>query len=347
MKSKNVNQPSSGTNLYLSGALFAIALATTSAGTFAADVPVVEQKSLPVALVETLNKLSGGPYAGYRANHAKGVVVEGQFEPAKTALSLSKAPQFAAKSTPVIVRFSNGTGLPTMPDADRHASPHGIAIRFNLPDGSTTDIVSISANSFPVATPEDFLALLQAISQSGPTTPKPTPVEKFLGSHPAAAKWVSTPRPAPVSFGTLAFYGINAFKFTNAEGISQYARYQIVPVAGEQALSDADASKATPNYLMEELPTRIAQGPVKFRILAQLAKEGDPINDPSIAWPSDRIVVELGTLSLTTTVKDQVNIQKALLFNPVGLPDGIEPSDDPILLARFPTYAVSFGQRAK
>jgi catalase len=234
-----------------------------------------------------------------------------------------------------------------MPDADPHASPHGIAIRFNLADGSTTDIVSISATSFPVATPEDFLALLQAISQSGPTAPKPTPIVKFLGSHPVAAKWVGTPKPAPVSFGTLAFYGINAFKFTNAKGTSQYARYQILPVAGEHALSDADVSKAKPDYLMEELPTRIAQGPVKFRILAQLAKEGDVINDPSKAWPADREVVELGTLSLTKTVKEQVNTQKALLFNPVGLPDGIEPSDDPILLARFPAYALSFGQRAQ
>jgi catalase len=347
MKSKYVNQSSSVGSLNLTGALLAVVLTTTIVSSFAADAPVVEQKPLPVALVETLNKLSGGPHPGYRANHAKGVVVEGLFEPANNASSLSKAKQFAAKSTPVIVRFSNATGVPAMPDADRHASPHGIAIRFNLPDGSTTDIVSISATSFPVATPEDFLALLQAISQSGPTAPKPTPIEKFLGTHPAAAKWVSTPRPAPVSFGSLAFYGINAFKFTNAKGVSQYARYQILPLAGEHALSDADVSKATPDYLMEELPTRIAQGPVKFRILAQLAKEGDPINDPSKAWPADREVVELGILSLTTTVKDQVNTQKALLFNPVGLPDGIEPSDDPILLARFPAYAVSFGQRAQ
>jgi catalase len=276
------------------------------------------------------------------------VVVEGQFEPASTATSLSKAPQFSAKSTPVAVRFSNGTGVPVMPDADPHASPHGIAIRFNLPDGSSTDTVSISAKSFPVATPEDFLALLQAISHSDPAASMPTPIEQFLGTHPAAAKWVSTPRPAPVSFGTLAFYGINAFKFTNAKGVSQYARYQILPVEGEHALSDADESKALPNYLMEELPTRIAQGPVKFHILAQLAKDGDPINDASVAWPANRVVVELGIISLTTTVKDQVNAQKASLFNPVALPDGIEPSDDPILWPTgFSTYAVSFGQRAQ
>ncbi len=61
-----------------------------------------------------------------------------------------------------MVRFSIGTGVPTLPDAEPNASPHGIAIRFKLPDGSHTDIVSISANGFPMATPEDFLGSLQA-----------------------------------------------------------------------------------------------------------------------------------------------------------------------------------------
>ena len=347
MKSTHTLQSPAAVGRYLPGALLAVVLAAATATAFAADNPAPGQKPLPVALVETLNKLSDGPHAGYRANHAKGVVVEGQFTPAKTAASLSKAPQFRASAIPVVVRFSNGTGVPTMPDADPHGSPHGIAIRFKLPDGTSTDIVSISANSFPVSTPEDFLALLQAISQSGPTAAKPTPIEQFLASHPAAAKWVSTPRPAPDSFGTLAFYGVNAFKFTNAKGVSRYARYQILPVAGEHALSDTDAAKALPNYLMDELPARIAKSPVKFRLLAQLAKEGDAINDATVAWPADREVVELGTISLTTTAKDQAKTQKALLFNPVALPAGIEPSADPILLARFPAYAVSFGQRAQ
>ncbi|MHA0112117.1 catalase, partial [Klebsiella pneumoniae] len=68
----------------------------------------------------------------------------------------------------------------------------------------------------------------------------------------------------PQSFGTLAFYGVNAFKFTNAKGVVHYARYQILPVDGEHALTAAEAAKVDPNYLMDELPKRIAAGPVKF-----------------------------------------------------------------------------------
>jgi catalase len=322
----------------------AVAVATIRSAS-AADAPAADQKPLPVALVEALNKLAGGPHRGFRANHAKGVLVSGTFTPTKAAASLSKAPQFAA-AVPVLVRFSDTTGVPNIPDASPEASPHGMAIRFKLADGGSTDIVSISVNSFPVATPEDFLALLTAISASGPQAPKPTPVEQFLGSHPAAARFVSIPKPPPQSFGTTAFFGVNAFKFTNAKGVSHFVRYQILPLAGEHALSEEQVARLAPDYLLEELPKRIATGPVKFRLVAQLAKAGDDTKDPTVSWPADREVMELGLISLTAAAQDQVKEQKAILYNPLSLPPGIEPSADRILAARPPTYAVSFTQRA-
>jgi catalase len=311
----------------------------------AQTAPAPAQKPLPVALVDALTTVAGGPYKGYRANHAKGIMVVGTFTPSPFAKAFSKAPHFA-KPVAVSVRFSDATGVPTMPDADPKANPHGIAIRFLLPNGGFTDIVSISANGFPVATPEDFLAFLQAAAQSGPAAAKPTPIDKFLGTHPAAFKFVTTPHPAPASFGTLAFYGVNAFKFTNAQGVSHYARYQIVPVDGEQALTDADARKADPNYLMNELPERMAKGPVKYRLLAQVAEEGDPLDDATAVWPKDRKLVFLGTLALTKPVDDQAAAQKAIMFSPLNLQAGIEPSADPVLLARPSAYGVSFSRRS-
>ena len=326
----------------------AVLAGTLTATVHAADAPPADAKPVPQAAVEALNKLSGGPHAGYRANHAKGVLVMGSFTAARGAAVLSKAGHLApGKTVPVVVRFSNGTGVPNLADADPNASPHGIAIRFKLPGGANTDIVSISSNGFPVATPEEFVALLQALGASGPGVAKPTPIEKFMGSHPVALKWATTPRPAPVSFGTLAYYGVNSFKFTNAKGHSHYVRYQIVPVGGEQVLSDTESAKAAPDYLMAELPARIAKGPVKFKLLAQVANEGDAINDGSVVWPADRKLVELGTISLTKTALDQVKEQKALLFNPLALTAGIEPSADPVLLMRPAAYGVSYAQRAQ
>jgi len=303
------------------------------------DKPVVEQ------IVNTLTKLSGGPYQGYRANHAKGIVVQGEFIPAKTAVSLSKAVHLQTKASPVTVRFSDTTGLPTIADAASKSFPKGMAIRFKLADGAYTDIVSISTNGFPAAKPEDFLGLLNSIAASGSNAAKPTPVEQFLGSHPAAQAFVQMPKPAPVSFATESFYGVNAFKFTNIKGETQYGRYRITPINGAEFLTKEQAAKESPNYLMEELPIRLSKAPAQFKIAVQLADKGDVVNDPTIVWPETRKQVELGMLTLKNIDADGVKFEKATMFNPLALVDGIEASDDPILLARPAAYAVSYSRR--
>jgi catalase len=306
---------------------------------YAEDKPVTEQ------LVDTMTKLAGGPHAGYRANHAKGIVTDGEFVPAASAASITKAIHMQSGTIPVIVRFSDPTGVPNIPDANENAFPKGMAIRFQLPDGGYTDIVAISINSFPAATPEDFLGLLNSIAASGPGAPKPTPVEQFLGSHPAALKFVMIPKLSPVSFGTQAFYGVNAFKFTNAKGEAHYGRYRIEPVTGQAFLSKEDAAKTAPNYLMDELPVRLQKDAVKYRISVQVAEAGDPINDGTISWPETRQVVALGTLTIKNVDPQGVKFEKNNMYSPLALVDGIEPSDDPILLARPAAYAISYGRR--
>ena len=314
-----------------------------AASAVADDAPA---KSVPEQIVNTMETLSKGPHAGFRANHAKGLIVTGTFTAAPSAKSLSKAPHLQGGAVPVIVRFSDATGVPELPDANPNASPHGIAIRFQLADNAYTDIVSISYDGFPVSTPEDFLAFLNAVAASGPDAAKPTPVETFLSTHPAAKAFATSPKPAPLSFAALPFYGVNAFKFTNAAGKEQYARYRIVPVAGDHRLTADQAAKAAPNYLMDELPKRLAKGPVRFTIRAQLAKDGDAVNDGSIAWGKDHPEIVLGTLSLTKVDPDSAATEKKLMFSPTNLVDGIAPSADPILLARPIAYAISFSRRA-
>lgn len=324
-----------------------IVLAIAAYTSLAAAGIAFGDEDLSAQLVDTFNKLSGGPHAGYRANHAKGILAAGTFNPTDIAPSLSKAAHLQGGTIPVMVRFSNPTGVPNLPDADPNASPHGMAIRFTLPDGTFTDIVVLSVDRFPVATPQDFLALLTAITKSGPDAPKPTPIEQFLGSRPAALKFVTMPKPAAVSFGTLTYYGINAFKFTNAQGVSEYGRYQILPESGDQRLSEKAAADAAPNYLMDEFPARLKSGPVKYRLVVQIAKKGDSTVDPTSVWPDDRPQVDLGEITLTGPVPNDVTVQKSTMFNPLALTDGIEPSEDPVLLARPGAYAVSYGQRLK
>ncbi len=320
------------------GAVLAVILAG------AASLASAQQGNVALQTVETLDKLSGGPHAGYRANHAKGVIAGGIFTPSPDAASISKAPHFR-RSVGVTVRFSTGTGVPMIPDANPNSRPYGMAIRFAIPGGSFTDLVGISFNGFPVATPEDFLGLLSAVAESGKSDVKPSPIESFLGSHPAALAFVQTPKPMPASFATQAFYGVNAFEFTNQQGKSVFGRYQIVPVAGEQSMPEEKMAQLGPNYLMEELAERVAAKPAKYKLLLQIAGKDDVITDPTVVWPADRQVVELGTLSITRVVPDAKEIEKKLAYNPLILPDGIKPSNDPVLLYRPVVYAVSVGRR--
>lgn len=320
--------------------LFLVLLAGLSSHAFADETskPVTEQ------LVDTLTQLSGGPHAKFRANHAKGIVAEGVFTPAASAAEITKASIFTT-SNPVTVRYSDATGVPNIPDADGNAFPKGIAIRFNLPDQSLADLVCISVNGFPSATPEDFLGLLNAVAASGKETSKPTTIEKYLGSHPAALKFVTTPKLPPESFATQAFFGVNAFKFTNAKGETHYGRYRIEPVDGQKFLSPEAAKAADANYLMNDLPVRLKKGPYSYKISVQIADAGDTLNDPTVTWPDTRRVVELGTLQIKSIKADGASYERQVMFSPLNLVDGIEPSEDPILLARPSAYAVSFGRR--
>ena len=164
-----------------------------------------EDEPLGVRLVNQMNALYGA-HPGVRANHAKGAVFEGMFTPAQGADALSSAAFLKGAPTPLVIRFSNAGGVPDAPDT--HPSTdriRGMAIKFRLADGSEADMICISANGFPVATGEDFLALLQAAGASGPDVPKPTPVEKFLSTHPAALAFVTAPKPVAVSYGTQPF----------------------------------------------------------------------------------------------------------------------------------------------
>jgi catalase len=301
-------------------------------------------KSLAQQIFDTMLQVPGIT-PGYRAAHAKGIVCEGTFAPSKGAAALSKAAHFQGASVPVTVRFSNAAPDPFIPDNAPNVGPRGMAIRFSLPGGGETDIVALSHNGFIVGTGEDFLALQKAIVATDPSKPHPWPIEAFLGAHPLALKFVQEIQVTPASFGTQGFFSNNAFIFVNQDGVKRAGRYKILPVAGQHNLSEADAKTKSPNFLMDELKTRLEAGPVKFRIVVQLPNPGDPTNDGSLVWPDDRKTIKVGTISITSVVPDSNAAEKALVFFPTTLTDGIELSDDPLPSLRTSVYALSFAHR--
>ncbi len=301
------------------------------------------QKSTPAELVDALNCVFGKQTSG-RAVHAKGVVLTGRFEPSPVAAALSAAPHLQSQAVPVTVRFSNFAGILTVSDIDGLANPRGMAIKFALPDGTDSDLVCHSFNGFPVATTDEFRQLLLAIAASGPDAAKPTALEQFFEGHPVAKTFLTSQKGPPVSYATLPYFGVNSFKFTNAQGLVSYGRYQIIPKAGEHLLDGEAAKTAAHDYLAEEIGQRVAKGPIRFAFVVQLADVGDKINDPSIVWPDGRKTIELGEIIIDAPVADSAAAQRALLFMPNALPNGIEPAD-PMLNARAAAYPISYARR--
>ena len=321
-------------------------LALTAAALLAATPVLAADQPSGAAFVDVFNKIFG-VHPGYRANHAKGIVAEGTFTPTADAAKLSRAAHFKGPVVPVTVRFSGAGGVPNMPDADPHGFPKGMAIKFKTAAGDETDIVCISVNGFPASTPQEFLDFLTAISQSPPGAPTPTPVDKFVASHPTTKHYLEIPKPLPASYATQAYFGVNAFRFTNAKGKSKYVRYFIRPAAGESHLDSAAAAKAAPNFLEDELAERLKKGPAVFHLFVQVAAKGDPTNDGTKLWPDSRPMVELGTISVAKLVADNDKVQRGLLFTPTNLIDGIAESDDPMIDARGNAYAESFARRSQ
>ena len=272
-------------------------------------------------------------------------MLNGTFTPTTKAKELSTAPHFNGPSTPVTVRFSNSTGIPQIPDTSPDANPRGLGIRFNLGEHVHTDIIAHSTPFFPTRTGAGFLEFLRALAASPPGTPSPSPVEKFLGANPAALAFVQAPKPAPSSFAREAFYAVNALKFVNAEGKSTYFRYRILPAAGEDHLDEVATKEKGPDFLYDELQKRVTEESVAFRVMAQLAEEGDEVNDATVHWPEGRQLVELGTVKIGTVLPDNAKEQKRIIYDPIPRVKGIEPSNDPLLEMRAALYLISGRER--
>jgi len=301
-----------------------------------------QDQSVEEQIVDAMNK-AFGVHPGFRANHAKGIVVEGSFKASPEAAGLSRAVLFNGSTIPVTVRFSDSTGIPNLPDGSKAANPHGMAIKFHLPDGRDTDMVINSLKFFPVSTGEDFRDLLLALAASLPDAAKPTKFEQFAASHPSAPAALATAA-TPDSFADEQYYGINAFVFINKAGERQAVRYQMVPERTVH-LDEDDAAKRPQDFLMDELPERLKRGPVTFHLKAQLAAADDSTKDATKSWPESRNVVELGVLTIDHAVTNSAEVQESLLFLPGQLTDGIEQSDDPLIDVRNRAYAISFSRR--
>jgi catalase len=95
----------------------------------------------------------------------------------------------------------------------------------------------------------------------------------------------------------------------------------------------------------QDLKQRLAEGPLSWRLVATLAQPGDPTNDATKVWPTDRERVDIETLIVRQAQDEADGPCRDYNYDPTTLPVGIEVSDDPLLAASSSAYAKSFDLR--
>ena len=304
---------------------------------------VAGERLTPQGFMDAFKRVYGS-HPGFRRNHAKGVAVTGYFDSNGAGQELSKAAVFRQGQTPVVGRFSLAGGNPNV--ADMIDTPRGLALAFGYPGGQQWRTAMLSLPVFLDNSPQGFYDRLVA-SKIVPATGKPDPeaTARFLAAHPETvrAMTVIKAQPPTSGFGDSTFRGLNAFYFVNESGARAAVRWSLAPIG--KAPHPLPRSGG-PNTLFDDLIRQIGSGPQQWKLLVTLAAPTDPVNDATVAWPAQRRVIETGTVTLTSVETERAGNARDINFDPMVLPDGIEPSDDPLLSARSAVYAASFRLRA-
>ncbi len=169
---------------------------------------------------------------------------------------------------------------------------------------------------------------------------EPSAAEKFLGANPAAMRFVQAPKPTPSSFTRETYYAVNAFHFINSAGAKTAFRYRIVPTAGESHMPSSALAFKSPDFLYEELVSAL---PATFKLVAQMAGEGDVVDDATVLWGEGREVVELGEVRVEGVVEGEG--ERRIIFDPVPRVEGVEGSGDPLLELRAGVYLIGGRER--
>ena len=325
-------------------ALIGVALAAV-AGAFAYVGGWLTPNALTPARFTDAFEHVNGVHAGFRRNHAKGVGVSGVFESNGNGVRFSEAVVFRPGRVPVIGRFSLSGGQPYVADAPDEV--RGLGLQFSLPDGEVWRTAMINLPVFPFRTPEAFYEQLVA-SKPDPRTGKPDPagMKAFLERHPETGQAMTVIKGQPVSsgFDNTTFHALNAFRFINSAGDSIPVRWVMTPMQPFEAVS-AGSGPPDKNYLFDALIAQIERQPLRWHLILIIGQPSDPTHDATIAWPAGRERVDVGTLTLDRVESEETSAATDINFDPLVLPAGIAPSDDPLLNARSAVYSQSFTRR--
>jgi catalase len=300
----------------------------------------------PARMIDAFQE-DNGPHPGFRRNHAKGLCVTGYFDSNGAGRQLSKAAVFAPGRMSVVGRFALAGGQPFQADANR--TVRSLALRFSLPDGEEWRTGMNAIPVFPVNTPEAFYEQLLASKPDAATgKPDPARMADFLARHPESARAIAMIGSETNSsgFANSRFNSLDAFRFVAASGATTNVRWAMVPNEAFAPDDPTDPHQRSPNFLFDTLIAQLQQRPLQWHLMVTIARPADPTNDATQPWPVEREQVDVGTLTVEHAQGEDGGGCRDINFDPLVLPSGIEPSDDPLLSARSAAYSRSFTLRA-
>jgi catalase len=287
---------------------------------------------------------------GFRRGHARGIAFRGRFTATPEAAALTTAEHMQGGPVDTVVRLSNGGASPYLADRQnaKTGNPLGMGVRFELPSGGVCTWTGLSLDVFAPRIPDDFLAMVEAQRPALPGgTPNPLRIAAFVARRPHAFAGIKNAATlqATKSWATTRFNGMHAYWLVDAAGARRAFRFRWMPLAGSVPFDPTDDAAQPPQYLVSEICRRVERGPVAWDLVLQLADDGDPTHDMTRLWPEDRRLVTAGRLTIDRLHEDQ-DLVDGYVFDPLNVPPGIEPSDDPILHFRSEAYAESRRRRA-
>lgn len=305
------------------------------------------KKVKPADFADAFERVDG-LHPGFRRNHAKGLCVSGYFDSSGGGVRLSKAAVFRTGRVPVVGRFSFGGGKPLV--ADSPTAVRGLGLQFTAPGDTPWRTAMINLPVFPVSTPLAFLERLLA-GAPDPATGKPDPraMAAFNERHPESVRALKVIQSQPPSsaFANSTFHSLNAFRFTAADGTDHFVRWELVPEdpVAPAATTGPSTRPDEANAIFDGLIDRVHAGPTRWRLVLIVAQPDDPTTDATLPWPPDRERVDAGVVTIDRVESEETSPVRDINFDPLVLPNGIAPSDDPLLSARSAVYARSFTRR--
>jgi catalase len=297
-----------------------------------------------------------------RVVHARGFVAHGTFEAYGTigdepTSTYTRAKLFAekGKQTPLSIRLSTVIGGRDSSEAAR--DPRGFAVKFRTEDGNW-DLVG---NNLPVFFIRDAIKFPDVIHSLKPDPvtfhQEPNRIFDFMSMTPESMHmltWLFSPRGIPANYRTQDGFGVNTYKMVDAAGEAVLVKYHWKTRQGIESLTQeqADAIQATElGHASKDLYEAIERGEFpQWELCVQIMSDDehpeldfDPLDDTK-TWPEDEFPLRpVGVMTLNRNVTNHFAENEQIAFGTGVLVDGLDFSDDKMLVGR--TFSYSDTQR--